>query len=55
MCAPRRAPRVRGGGRGGPRGRTVAEARRYPERDGNLVPHNALYNYARMQDVWLDC
>jgi len=20
----------------------------------NLVPHNALYNYGRMQDVWLD-
>jgi len=20
----------------------------------NLVPHNALYNYGRMQEVWLD-
>ena len=20
----------------------------------NLVPHNSLYNYARMQEVWLD-
>ena len=20
----------------------------------NLIPHNALYNYGRMQDVWLD-